>query len=222
MRPLTEITPKPLIRVAGKPLINYILEALSRVGIRNVVVNIHHLPEQMRSFAAGIKDQNLVLSNEEDHLLDSGGGIKLALGALGCNPFLVFNADSFWIDGPRSNIRRLAEAWNPTTMDILLLLASGAQITGYAGKGDFVMSPDASLVRRSERLVAPFVYAGVALIKPELFHDTPDGPFSLNMIFDRTIETGRLFGMRLDGEWIHVGTPDAIADAEQKLIRSVL
>jgi MurNAc alpha-1-phosphate uridylyltransferase len=222
MRPLTETTPKPLVNVAGKPLITYILELLSRAEIRNVVVNIHHLPEQMRRFATGVKDQNIVLSDEEDRLLDSGGGIKLALGALGRKPFLVFNADSFWIDGPRPNIVRLSEAWNPAAMDVLLLVASGAQITGYAGKGDFVMSSDARLVRRPERQVAPFVYTGVALMKPELFKNTPDGPFSLNLIFDRAIESGRLFGMRLDGEWIHVGTPDAIVDAEQKLLRSVL
>jgi MurNAc alpha-1-phosphate uridylyltransferase len=155
-------------------------------------------------------------------LLDSGGGVKKALPHLGGNSFFVLNADSFWVDGPRSNLIRLAEAWNPETMDAILLIASGAQITGYAGKGDFLMDADGHLSRRPECYVSPFVYAGVAIMKPELFNDTPDGPFSLNVIFDRVIETRRFFGLRLDGEWLHVGTPDAIFDAERKLRLSIL
>ena len=222
MRPLTEQVPKPLVEVAGRPLISPILDALAAFGIEEAVVNIHYLADQMRTFASGVTSPKLILSDETAKLLDSGGGVKNALPNLGREPFFVLNADSFWIDGPHSNLSRLVEAWNPETMDAILLLASGAQITGYAGKGDFLMGSDGHLSRRPERVVSPFVYAGVAIMKPELFDKTPEGPFSLNVIFDRAIEARRLFGLRLDGEWLHVGTPDAVIDAELKLTRSIL
>ena len=222
MRPLTEQVPKPLVEVAGRPLISPILDALAAFGIEEAVVNIHYLADQMRTFASGVTSPKLILSDETAKLLDSGGGVKNALPNLGREPFFVLNADSFWIDGPQSNLSRLVEAWNPETMDAILLLASGAQITGYAGKGDFLMGSDGHLSRRPERIVSPFVYAGVAIMKPELFDKTPEGPFSLNVIFDRAIEARRLFGLRLDGEWLHVGTPDAVIDAQLKLTRSIL
>ena len=131
------------------------------------------------------------------------------------------NADSFFIDGPQSNLRRLTDAFEPNQMDALLLLAGGLQMTGYEGLGDFFMDAQGKLTRRAERVVAPFVYTGVALINPAVFTDTPEGPFSLNLLFNRTIEKGRLFGLRLDGEWLHVGTPEAIADAETQLAYGV-
>lgn len=221
MRPLTDMTPKPLVQVAGKPLITHILEPLSRAGLKNIVVNAHYLAEQMQHFAAAWTHVPLILSDETDQLLDSGGGVKKALPHLGPDAFYVLNADSFWIDGPRSNLQRMAEAWDPTRMDILLLLASGGQVTGYSGTGDFVMDADGRLTRRPERVVAPFVYAGVAIMTPALFADTPDGPFSLNLLFNRAIAAKRLFGLRLDGEWLHVGTPDAIAAAEWRIDRSI-
>lgn len=221
MRPLTETLPKPLVHVAGKPLITYILESLSRVGIPRVIVNTHHLPEKMRDFANTWSTPPLTLSDESDALLDSGGGVKKALPLLGHEPFFVLNADSFWIDGPRANLHRMAEAWQPETMDCLLLVASGGQVTGYSGRGDFLMDAEARLTRRPERHVAPFVYAGVGIMAPSLFSDTPDGAFSLNLLFDRAIKRNRLYGLRLDGEWLHVGTPDAIAAAEWRLDRSI-
>jgi MurNAc alpha-1-phosphate uridylyltransferase len=222
MRPLTETMPKPLVKVAGQPLIAHNLSALGQAGIGRVVVNTHHLSEQIRAFASRWIKPPITVSDETDRLLDSGGGIKKALPLLGTAPFFVLNADSFWIDGPRSNLARLAEAWRPETMDILLLLASHIQATGYDAQGDFMMDPDGRLIRRSERQVAPFIYAGVALMKPALFDDMPDGPFSLNRLFDRAIAAGRLFGLRLDGWWLHVGTPDAIAAAEDRIARSIL
>jgi MurNAc alpha-1-phosphate uridylyltransferase len=211
MRPLTEKTPKPLINVAGRPLILPILNALAKANVARAVINMHHLADQIRAFASGIETPQIILSDEQAELLDSGGGVKKALPIIGSSPFFVLNADSFWIDGPRS-----------ARMDILLLVVSGAQMTGYSGQGDFMMSSDSRLSRRPEKSVAPFVYAGVAIIKPELFAKTPEGPFSLNVLFDRAIEAGKLFGLRLDGEWLHVGTPDAIADAERRLMLSML
>lgn len=221
MRPLTQTMPKPLVPVAGRPLITHILEPLARAGLKRVVVNAHYFADQMQVFAAAWKAPPILISNETDLLLDSGGGVKKALPHLGDNAFYVLNADSFWIDGPRSNLLRMAHIWDASRMDILLLVASGAQVTGYAGLGDFMMDADGRLARRPERVMAPFVYAGVAIMTPELFKNTPAGPFSLNLLFNRAIERERLFGLRLDGEWLHVGTPDAIAAAEWKIDRSI-
>lgn len=221
MRPLTDTRPKPLIEVAGKALLAYNLECLTRAGIQQVVVNIHHLGGQIRDFVNANNYAHVKISDETERLLDSGGGIKKALPLLGADPFFIMNADSFFIDGPQSNLRRLADAFDPTGMDAILLLAGGLQMTGYDGLGDFFMDAQGGLTRRVERVIAPFVYTGVGLIKPSLFNDTPQGPFSLNLLFNRAIEKGRLFGLRLDGEWLHVGTPDAIAEAETQLAYGV-
>ncbi len=217
MRPLTETCPKPLIKVAGKELLTHNLDLLAKASVDTIVVNIHHLGEQIRTFLDRSDYRHVKISDETDRLLDSGGGIKRALPLLGSAPFFILNADSFFINGPQSNLHRLAEAFRPDDMDILLLVAGGLQITGYDGLGDFTMDAEGLLSRRPERVVAPFVYTGVALIKSALFADTPEGPFSLNLLFDRAIANRRLFGLRLDGEWLHVGTPDAIAAAEARL-----
>lgn len=218
MRPLTETCPKPLISVAGKALLAHNLDLLAKAGINNIVVNIHYLGDVIRSFVNDQKYHQVKISDEAERLLDSGGGIKKALPLLGSDPFFVMNADSFFVDGPQSNLHRLAAAFRPDDMDILLLVAGGLQMTGYEGFGDFMMDAEGVLLRRHERVVAPFVYTGVALIKPAFFANTPAGPFSLNLLFDRAIVAGRLFGLRLDGEWLHVGTPDAIAAAEARLV----
>jgi MurNAc alpha-1-phosphate uridylyltransferase len=160
------------------------------------------------------KEPKIAISNEREQLLDTGGGVKRALPKLGKEPFLIHNSDSLWIDGVQSNLKRLADAFDPETMDCLLLLALGSASLGYDGRGDFVMAADGVLRRRPEREVAPFVFTGVSIAHPRLFDDTPDGPFSLNLVWDRAIQQGRLHGIRLDGVWMHVGTPDALADAE--------
>lgn len=222
MRPLTATRPKPLVTVAGRPLIEHILKPVEAAGVTEIVINVHYLADQIREHVAERHGSKVHISDETEKLLDSGGGIKKALPYLGTDPFFVLNGDSFWIDGPRPNLLRLAEAWDPEKMDVLLLVVASALATGYEGKGDFTMDPKGCLNRRQERYVAPFVYAGVGIIKPELFDETPDGPFSLNVLFDRSIERGRLYGLRLDGEWLHVGTPDAIQAAEMRIIRSTL
>lgn len=157
------------------------------------------------------------MSDERGALLETGGGIRKALPLLGAGPFVVLNSDSFWLEGPASNLRRLIESWDGDRMDGLLLVAPTATSLGYEGAGDFVMDPDGRLERRGEREVAPFIYAGVAILTPSLFADTPTGAFSLNLLFDRAIAAGRLFGMRLDGQWLHVGTPEAIRAAEERV-----
>jgi len=218
MRPLTIQTPKPLIEVAGKPLIEYNLNILADFGITDVVVNIHYLPDHMKSFFQDYKKLKIHISNEESELLDSGGGIKHALPLLGESPFFVLNSDSFWFDGASSNLKRLVNAWNSTNMDIILMLAAGSQIKGYTGAGDFMMDFKGKLIRRPERIISPFIYAGAAIIEPKIFKNTPDGPFSLNLLFNQAIELDRLYGLRLDGKWYHVGTPEAVSEVEHDIL----
>jgi MurNAc alpha-1-phosphate uridylyltransferase len=222
MRPLTDSVPKPLVRVGGQTMLDQALDRLAEAGIETAVVNVHHLADQIEAHLASRKRPRIVISDERGALLETGGGIKKALPLLGPKPFLVLNSDSLWIEGPQSNIRRLLACWNESTMDIILLLAVAATSLGYDGLGDFLMDPAGLLRRRREREVSPFVYAGVAVMKPELFAGAPEGSFSLNRLFDRAIEAGRLYGLRLDGQWLHVGTPDSVKAANQRVAASAL
>jgi N-acetyl-alpha-D-muramate 1-phosphate uridylyltransferase len=221
MLPITKTLPKPLIKVAGKPLIDFTLDRLAEAGIEKAVVNVHHLADQIEAHLRSRTAPPIVISDERDVLLETGGGLKRALPLLGDEPFLTLNSDSLWIEGAQPNVPRLIEAWDPERMDILMLLALGATSVGYDGSGDFTMDPNGRLRRRAERQVAPFVFAGVAVVKPELLRDTPDGPFSANLLYDRAIEAERLYGLRLDGQWLHVGEPQSIAAAEENLAASV-
>jgi MurNAc alpha-1-phosphate uridylyltransferase len=222
MRPITDRVPKPLVEVGGRPLIDHALARLAEAGIERAIVNVHHLADQVEGHLRRCPTPAIVLSDERGELLETGGGIKRALPLIGAEPFLALNSDSLWIEGPQANLRGLTAAWDGRRMDMLLLLASTATSLGYDGLGDFVMDPEGLLERRGERQLAPFVYAGVAILKPELFADTPDGPFSLNLLFDRAIAAGRLYGSRLDGQWLHVGTPDSIPLANAHIAASAL
>ena len=221
MRPLTDRMPKPLVEVAGKPLLDHVLDRLAEVGVERAVVNAHYLGDQIISHVAARQQPKVVISDERDAILGTGGAVVRALPLLGDQPFFHLNADTMWIDGVRPNLARLAEAFDPQTMDILLLMAATASSIGYEGAGDYAMAPDGSLKRRKEHQVVPFVYAGAAIMKPHLFSNAPQGAFSLTQIFDEANEQGRLFGLRLDGTWMHVGTPDAIGAAEEALLESV-
>jgi MurNAc alpha-1-phosphate uridylyltransferase len=224
MRPITETLPKPLVPVGGRALIDHALDRLPSAGIENAVVNVHHLAGLVEAHVRGRTRPRVTISDEREKLLETGGGAKKALpllAAAGPGAFVILNSDSLWIDGARDNLAALVESWDPERMDILLLLASVATSLGYDGAGDFLMEPDGRLKRRPEREASPFVYAGVAVLRPELFAATPDGPFSLNLLFDRAIASGRLYGMRLDGEWLHVGTPESISAAEERLAASL-
>ena len=214
MRPLTDKMPKPMVRLDGKPLIDHVLDRIDETGIPQAIVNVHYQADMLEKHVKTRKQPKIAFSDEREQLLDTGGGVKRALPKLGKEPFLIHNSDSLWIDGVQSNLKRLADAFDPETMDCLLLLALGSASLGYDGRGDFVMAADGVLRRRPEREVAPFVFTGVSIAHPRLFDDTPDGPFSLNLVWDRAIQQGRLHGIRLDGVWMHVGTPDALADAE--------
>ncbi len=225
MRPITDHLPKPLIRIAGRAMIDHAFDRVAEAGIRRVVVNVHYLAGQVEAHLAGRMMPFIAISDERGQLLETAGGIRKALPLIGDRPFLVFNSDSLWIDagaarGERSNMRRLLAAWEPERMDILLLLADRAMSLGYEGRGDFALEPGGSLRRRQGEESVPFVYAGVAILKPELFIDLPEGPCSLNLLFDRAQARRRLKGVVLDGEWLHVGTPEAIAPAERRFAAS--
>ena len=220
MRPLTDRMPKPLVAVAGRPLIDHVLDRLAAAGIERAVVNVHYLADQIERHLKSRTAPAIVISDERDRLLDTGGGVVKALGAIGNEPFVHVNSDTIWIDGVTPNLEKLAEAFDPAQTDALLLLAPVSTSIGYAGRGDFTMAADGRLTQRGERDVAPFVYAGAAILRPELFRDAPDGAFSLTMLFDRAAAAGRLHGLRMDGVWMHVGTPEAIAEAEAAIAAS--
>lgn len=214
MRPITSMMPKPLVKVAGQAMLDFVLDRLADAGVARAVVNVHYLGEQIVEHLAARTRPQIVISDERAELLDTGGGVVKALPELGREPFFHLNSDTLWIDSVKPNLVRLAEAFDPATMDILLLLAPVATSIGYAGRGDFSMSADGRLTKRGEQEVAPYVYAGAAILTPALFDGAPNGAFSLTRLFDKAREAGRLHGLRLEGIWMHVGTPDAIALAE--------
>ncbi len=214
MRPITTTLPKPLVEVAGRALIDHMLDRIEEVGIGDVVVNVHYLADLLEVHIGKRSSPKITISDERDLLLDTGGGIAKALPLLGDDAFLIANTDSLWIEGPRGNLARMADAWDDSAMDGLVLLASTVTSIGYSGRGDFHADGRGRVARRMEGRIAPFVYTGAAILHPRLFDNAPDGPFSLNLLFDRAIEAERLYGIRLDGIWMHVGTPDAIGHAE--------
>ena len=221
MRPLTDRMPKPLVPVAGKPLLDHVLDRLAEAGVSSAVVNVHYLPDQIVQHVASRNLPRVTISDERDLVLGTGGGVVKALPLIGDAPFYHLNADTMWIDGVQPNLLRLAEAFDSSRMDILLLMAPTSHSIGYTGSGDYAMLADGALRKRREHQVVPFVYAGVAIMSPSIFANAPKGEFSLTKIFDAANERERLFGLRLDGLWMHVGTPDAVRDAEEALLSSV-
>jgi N-acetyl-alpha-D-muramate 1-phosphate uridylyltransferase len=217
MRPHNGQLPKPLVTVRGKSLIDYGLDRLADAGIERAIVNVHHLADALERHLGARSRPQIIISDERDALLGTGGGIAKALPTLGDAPFFLINSDTFWLDGVKPNFARLAEAFDGAAMDALLLLAPTAGSIGYAGRGDFAMLPDGRLHKRGEQDVVPFIYAGAAVLSPGLFAGAPSGAFSLTRLFDRAAAEGRLFGLRLEGLWMHVGTPEAVAAAEAAL-----
>jgi MurNAc alpha-1-phosphate uridylyltransferase len=214
MRPLTDTLPKPLVKVAGRALIDHVLDKLAAAGVKTAVVNVHYLADQIERHLAKRKKPRIVISDERGVLLGTGGGVVRALPLLGAEPFFHINSDTIWIDGATPNLTRLAQAFDAKAMDALLLLAPAKGSIGYAGSGDFSLHADGRLVARVAGTQAPLVYAGAAILAPTLLHEAPQGAFSLTDLFKRAAEQGRLHGLRLDGRWMHVGSPDAIAAAE--------
>lgn len=217
MRPITDTMPKPLVDVGGMPMIDRALDALQRAGVEKAVVNVHHFADRMIAHLAR-RGAFVTISDERDKLLDSAGGIVKALPQLGEEPFLVLNADSFWIDGEEPELGRLALAWDGAAMDILLMLSPLDTATGHHGKADFTLDAAGRLARAVDRAQG-LVYAGAAILHPRIFEEASAEPHGLNLYFDRAIAAGRLFGLPMRGHWFTVGTPEAIVEAEAELAR---
>lgn len=215
MQPLSADRPKPLIELAGRTLLDRVLDHLTDAGVTRIVVNTHYKADMIAEHLAPRAD--IILSPEPD-LLETGGGVRNALAKLGDDPFYVVNSDAVWLDGPTPALRRLATAWDDAEMDALLLLQRTVAINGVLGPGDYFLDSEGHATRRRERSVAPFLFAGVQILHPRLFADAPDGPFSLNLLYDRAQEAERLRGLVHDGEWYHVGTPAQREQAEYEIV----
>lgn len=218
MRPLTASQPKPLIRVSGKPLIDHALDRLGEAGVANAVVNVHYLADALEAHVLERLNPTVTISDEREHLLETGGGMLKALPNLP-DPFFSLNSDNIWLDGPRSAFHDLSTRWDPDEMDALLLVVSHSKAENFSGKGDFHMDANGQLTRRKSGRIAPFIYTGIQLVSHRLMRDAPTGAFSTNVLWSRAIEEGRLYGTSFTGKWYEVGTPDAIAPTEAALRR---
>ncbi len=218
MRPLTASQPKPLVRVAGKPLIDHALDRLADAGIARAIVNVHYLADALEAHVAERDAPQVVISDERSELLETGGGLIKARSHLP-DPFFCLNADNIWLDGPRDAFHDLSQRWDPDAMDALLLLVPHANAKNFTGPGDFHMDQIGRLKRRAPGRIAPFIYTGIQLISHRLLRDAPEGKFSTNILWTRAIEEGRLFGAAFTGQWFEVGTPQAIAPTEDALKR---
>ena len=220
MRPLTATQPKPLVRVAGKPLIDYSLDHIADAGIPKAVVNVHYLADALEAHLANRRGGPVTaISDERPLLLETGGGMAKAKELLP-DPFFCLNSDNIWLDGPRDVFAELSAAWNPEIMDALLLLVPHARALNYQGKGDFHLDPLGRVSRRRTGRIAPFIYTGIQIVSHRLLRDAPEGAFSTNVLWERAIGEGRLYGLSHTGLWFEVGEPSAIAPTEAWLTRA--
>ena len=219
MRPLTATRPKPLVEVGGKKLIDHSLDRLRAAGVRQAVVNVHYLADALEAHLANcVTGIEIVISDEREQLLETGGGLMRALPLVDCDPFLVVNSDNLWIDGPVDSLRLLASSWDDAKMDALLLLVPLARANCHGGQGDFHMSATGAIRRRKRGVVAPFVFTGIQMVSKRLFEgELPSGPFSTNLLWDRAMEQGRCFGAVHQGLWFDVGTPGNVKKTEEIL-----
>ena len=216
MRPLTASQPKPLVRVAGKALIDHALDRLAEAGIARAVVNVHYLADALEAHVLARKAPQVSVSDERALLLETGGGMAKALPQLP-DPFFALNADNIWLDGPKSAFHDLSRRWDPEAMDALLLVVPHARALNFQGPGDFHMDPLGRLSRRRDGRIAPFIYTGIQLVSHRLLRDAPEGPFSTNVLWNRAMAEGRLYGISFTGLWFEVGTPQAIRPTEEAL-----
>lgn len=216
MRPLTASQPKPMVRVAGKPLIDHALDRLAEAGVAKAVVNVHYLADALEAHVLARQTPKVSVSDERALLLETGGGMAKALPQLP-DPFFALNADNIWLDGPKSAFHDLSRRWDPEAMDALLLVVPHARAMNFAGPGDFHMDPMGRLSRRRPGRIAPFIYTGIQLVSHRLLRDAPEGPFGTMTLWERAIAEGRLYGLSFTGLWFEVGTPQAIRPTEEAL-----
>ena len=217
MRPLTATRPKPLVELAGKPMIDHVFDRLRAAGVKKAVVNVHYLADAMEGHLQKVEGLDIVVSDERDRLMETGGGLVKALPMIDADPFLSLNSDNFWIDGPSDTLKLLARHWDAKKMDALLLLVPHARAFNHSGKGDFHMDRQGRLKRRGRSKIAPYVFTGIQMLSKKLISDTPEGPFSTNILWDRAIEAGRCYGVVHQGLWFDVGKPQSIRQTEAML-----
>ena len=219
MRPLTATRPKPLVRVNGRALIDHSLDKLVEAGVSRAVVNVHYLPGQIEAHVAQRSAPAIVVSDEREALLETGGGMVKALPLIDADPFFCLNSDNVWLDGPQNVFAALSDAWDAEKMDALLLLVNHARAFNYTGRGDFHLDPLGRITRRKAGRVAPFIYTGIQIVSQRLLRDAPEGAFSTGVLWDRAITEGRLYGISHYGQWFEVGAPEMIAPTEAALQR---
>ncbi|KPH66385.1 nucleotidyltransferase family protein [Novosphingobium sp. ST904] len=220
MRPLTATQPKPLVRVAGKSLIDHALDKLDAAGIEKAVVNVHYLADALEGhLKVRRKGPAITVSDERDCLLETGGGMVKA-EALLPETFFCLNSDNIWLDGPVDVFHELSLAWDAERMDALLLMVPHPRAMNYRGDGDFHLDPVGRVTRRKRGHVAPFIYSGIQIVSKRLLREAPEGPFSTNLLWSRAIEEGRLYGISHTGLWFEVGEPSAIRPTEEWLPRA--
>lgn len=216
MRPLTASQPKPMVRVAGKPLVDHALDKLAEAGVKRAVVNVHYLADAIEAHLKDRQQPAITISDEREELLETGGGIVKAADLLP-DPFFCLNSDNIWLDGPKNAFADLSAFWDADRMDALLLLVQHKGAHNFSGQGDFHMDSHGLLRRRLPHRVAPYIFTGIQLISKRLMRDAPEGKFSTNILWSRAIEEGRLYGVPFTGQWFEVGTPQAIKPTEQAL-----
>ena len=216
MRPLTASQPKPMVRVAGKPLIDHALDRLAEAGIARAIVNVHYMADALEAHVRERKSPEILISDERELLLETGGGMIAAQDRLP-DPFFCLNSDNLWLDGPKNAFAELSAAWDPDAMDALLLLVPHKSAANFKGKGDFHMDARGRISRRRSGRIAPYIFTGIQLVAKRLLRDAPEGPFSTNVLWSRAIEEERLYGVAFTGRWFEVGTPQAIRPTELAL-----
>ena len=220
MRPLTSTRPKPMVSVAGKPLIDHALDSLAEAGVTRAVVNVHYLPDSLEAHVLARDVPKCVISDERDQLLETGGGmVKAQAQGLLPDPFFCLNSDNLWLEGPVDCFHQLSDLWNPDVMDALLLMVPHSGARNYRGEGDFYLDPHGKVSRRQSKRIAPFIYTGIQIVSHRLLRDAPEGPFSTNFLWSRAIEEGRLYGTSFTGLWYEVGDPEAVIATEAALTR---
>ena len=218
MRPLTATQPKPMVRVGGKPLIDHALDRLADAGVAKAVVNVHYMADALEAHVLDRTMPRVTISDERAELLETGGGmVKVAKAGLLPDPFFCLNADNIWLDGPRNAFADLSDRWNADEMDALVLVVRHHDARNFDGPGDFYLDPMGRVSRRRLGRIAPYIYTGIQIVSHRLLRDAPEGRFSTNVLWDRAIEEGRLYGLVFTGKWFEVGTPQAIRPTEEAL-----
>lgn len=218
MRPLTNAMPKPLVPLVGRALIDHVLDRMADNGVTRAIINVHYMAEAMKFHLAQCTSPAVIISDESDALLETGGGVVRAAPLFNADAILIHNSDSVWYEPANVNLPRLFAAWDGDRMDTLMLLAPVSNSLGYSGRGDFHCDADGRLSRSGSGsgsgAAAPYVFAGVSILNTAVLAKAPPGPFSLNVLWDHAIQNGRLFGVVMDGTWMHVGDPQSLAEAE--------